>query len=698
MHCFKNQLKEKSEHRKSKNPFRMKGVGKTFKVILFIYALFEILIASGPLFGWTSLIYILRREGYYGQLCTEERQSVLNYTGSTNKSFTKPQPPKDRLRPTCPQQEQRLNGVYVIVVLTLTATVPAALITENYGPRVCRIISAVLFLISGVCWVSLTKDNPYLIYIASLSLAVGGVTSMFPMVQLSVVVYDKYKATVTGFEFGVKDASASMLLIFKLLYDAGVSLSFQWCLTIYCWTVALFSGLASFTLFPSKTEYDSFVSSSQTLRKANTLTPETGKPNLGLQLTDETSNNRTSYEAQDIVHNGFEKQEDREMSNMDPLEDPTNSLANENSSVKSGDTANSLANKNNFIESKDPANSQADESNSSKSEAHKNKLANTDTATCVRMISGMDADVTRNSVTERTESEAHLRVDNAKGKERNTNRKVDLSHFIDSQIHSNAKHIHLERFSKKQPAIQNNLLRLFFSAIFLWALWIVSFSMLRMYFYVSSFDNLILQQSSDVKVLSQYTNAFGIIQLLGIVFAPVVGPYLDGRLTGIIKTHKDREMSSDSQTFGKMKRYAIAFAVSNTAGIFLEAVSLIPILELQYMSMFCQVVLRALVLSINSSYLAVVMPMEHYGKFLSCVFIIGSTFSAIQYLLLEIMEVSLNGDPFWIHFGLLIISFTAYGQPIHCYLWTRRTYGSTASLKTAPEEEFKQGITYTQKL
>ena len=34
---------------------------------------------------------------------------------------------------------------------------------------------------------------------------------MFPMVQLSAVVYDKYKATVTGFANGVKDASAFVL-------------------------------------------------------------------------------------------------------------------------------------------------------------------------------------------------------------------------------------------------------------------------------------------------------------------------------------------------------------------------------------------------------------------------------------------------------------------------------------------------------
>ena len=78
--------------------------------------------------------------------------------------------------------------------------------------------------------------------------------------------------------------------------------------------------------------------------------------------------------------------------------------------------------------------------------------------------------------------------------------------------------------------------------------------------------------------------------------------------------------------------------------------------------MLCQVALRAFVFSINFSYLAVAMPLEHYGKLVSCLLITGSTFSAFQYLLLALMEGPLNADPFWIHVGLLIISFTVYGQ------------------------------------
>ena len=192
-----------------------------------------------------------------------------------------------------------------------------------------------------------------------------------------------------------------------------------------------------------------------------------------------------------------------------------------------------------------------------------------------------------------------------------------------------------------------------------------------MYFYVSSFDNLITKQ-----FLSH--SAFVAIQFFCHIFASLTGPHLDGQW---IRKGHDNEMSLASRTFAKMKRYATAFAVTDTTGILLELISLVPVLEIQYISMLCQVALKAFVFSINYSSLAVVIPMEHYGKLASCVLIRGATFSALQYLLLELMEGPLNGDPFWIHVGLLIISFTAYGKTIHCYLWTKRKYGTSTNTK-----------------
>ena len=639
----------------------MKRVGKTFKLILFVYVVFELLVAAGPLYGWTSLVYILREEGYYGHLCSALEQSSQfdqNCTIHINKTCTQLQA-DGPFRPSCPEQEQKLNGVYVIVVLTLTATVPAGLITEYHGPRTCRIISAVLFLVSGICWVSLTKDSPYLIYIASISLSVGGITSMFPMVQLSAVVYDKYKATVLGFANGAKDASASVLLIFKLLYDSNASLSFQWCLTIYCWVVATLSILASFTLVPSNKEFTTFVVASRTVLK---IASETQKSDSGTQLTAETLYHSESHEAPRSVHAGSQQEQ-----------------------------ASFKADKDSYVEAGDKLNKSAQ---------------NTHARVSLNLLEHVD-DVIKNASTEGDKSEikqnrpdisvtnsvkATIHAADGRADASIDNRYADVS---EAQARSDSNESYLEKSAVEQKTTNTDLKSLFLSEIYIWTLWIVSFSMLRMYFFVSSFDNLITQQSSDHKVLSQYTNAFGIIQFFGIAFAPLTGPYLDGRWTRKGANQPDKKISSSSRTASKMKRYATAFAVTNTIGFLLELIAIIPVLEIQYISMLCQVALRAFVFSINYSYLAVVMPLEHYGKLVSCVLITGSTFSALQYLLLELMEGPLNADPFWIHVGLLIISFTAYGQPIHCYLWTKRKYGTL--IDTESEKQAKHDDSEAQK-
>ena len=445
----------------------MKRVGKTFKLILFVYVVFELLVAAGPLYGWTSLVYILREEGYYGHLCSALEQSSQfdqNCTIHINKTCTQLQA-DGPFRPSCPEQEQKLNGVYVIAVLTLTATVPAGLITEYHGPRTCRIISAVLFLVSGICWVSLTKDSPYLIYIASLSLSVGGITSMFPMVQLSAVVYDKYKATVLGFANGAKDASASVLLIFKLLYDSNASLSFQWCLTIYCWVVATLSILASFTQIASETQ----------------------KSDSGTQLTAETLYHSESHEAPRSVHAGSQQEQ-------------ASFKADKDSNVEAGDKLNKSA-------------------QNTHARVSLNLLEHVDDVIINTSTEGDKSEIKQNrpgiSVTNSVKATIHAADGRADASI--DNRYADVS---EAQARSDSNQSYLEKSAVEQKTTNIDLKSLFLSAIYIWTLWIVSFSMLRMYFFVSSFDNLITQQSSDHKVLSQYTNAFGIIQFLGIVFAP----------------------------------------------------------------------------------------------------------------------------------------------------------------------------------
>ena len=108
----------------------------------------------------------------------------------------------------------------------------------------------------------------------------------FSIFQLTTIVYEKYKAITLGIEDSAFDASASVMVVFKVIYDSNVFLSFQWCLAKYCWIVALFIILSSFFLVPSKMEFDAYVASSLSVNIDN----NDEKSRLVLQ-----ENNQTCY-------------------------------------------------------------------------------------------------------------------------------------------------------------------------------------------------------------------------------------------------------------------------------------------------------------------------------------------------------------------------------------------------------------------
>ena len=176
-------------------------------------------------------------------------------------------------------------------------------------------------------------------------------------------------------------------------------------------------------------------------------------------------------------------------------------------------------------------------------------------------------------------------------------------------------------------------------------------------FYISSFNNLITHQTkNNDTVVSHYISHFGTIQLTSVTFAPIFGPYIGGHLMSCkSKQNSNDPLSKQEDTFKNLKRCAVAICITDFIGVILELTCLLPVLEAQYISMFSQVVLRGFLYALSFSYMAITMPARHYGKLLSTAFIIARIFSCIQYPLLSIVENQFNGDPFWIHVGLLIL-------------------------------------------
>ena len=211
-----------------------------------------------------------------------------------------------------------------------------------------------------------------------------------------------------------------------------------------------------------------------------------------------------------------------------------------------------------------------------------------------------------------------------------------------------------------------DIIRVFLSGVYVWQLWFICLVMLQVLLYVSSFNILITHQSNNHGILSTYVNDFATIQLLGVIFTPILGPYIDGRLTTCDdKENSNYPSSKKDEISKKLKRCAVAIVIANSVGILLEITCILPYLKLQYISMLCQVTLRGFLFSLSFSNIAITMPARHYGKLVSAALTVVGIFSCIQYPLLSISENQLEGSLFWIHAALLVLSLTLFGQLTH---------------------------------
>ena len=91
------------------------------------YSIFEMLLCSGPIFGWASLAYILKKENYFADVCTlSSNQNSSSINGDT----------------FCRAQENKLNIAYTVGFLTVgLVSLPVGYLLDTFGPKVTRYAS-----------------------------------------------------------------------------------------------------------------------------------------------------------------------------------------------------------------------------------------------------------------------------------------------------------------------------------------------------------------------------------------------------------------------------------------------------------------------------------------------------------------------------------------------------------------------------
>ncbi|KAK7919003.1 hypothetical protein WMY93_010287 [Mugilogobius chulae] len=199
--------------------------------LTFATGLVECLCFAGAVFGWASLVFVLKSEGYFGSLCVNS--TTINGTQTLD----------------CRGQDEQFSLVFTIAsFMNNFLTLPNGFLFDRFGTTVARLFGIFLYTMGTllVGFSSAVLSN--LLFPAMAFLAVGGILLLMTNMQVGNL-FGARRSTVITLYNGAFDSSSALFLIIKLLYEAGISLRVLFLLLSAC---SVLHVLRTFFLLPRK--------------------------------------------------------------------------------------------------------------------------------------------------------------------------------------------------------------------------------------------------------------------------------------------------------------------------------------------------------------------------------------------------------------------------------------------------------------
>ncbi|XP_072420731.1 equilibrative nucleobase transporter 1-like [Chiloscyllium punctatum] len=180
------------------------------RLLTFATGLFECICFSGVLFGWASLVFVLKKEKYFTDLCDPVQNS--SHHGVENGTMH------------CDPQDERFTLLFTLgSFMNNFVTLPCGFMFDRFGTMATRFFGIFLYTTATLMIAFSHADTAVLLFPAVCLLAVGGILFLLTNMQVGNL-FGRRRSTVITLYNGAFDSSSIVFLVVKVVYEAGLSL------------------------------------------------------------------------------------------------------------------------------------------------------------------------------------------------------------------------------------------------------------------------------------------------------------------------------------------------------------------------------------------------------------------------------------------------------------------------------------------
>uniref|UniRef100_A0A803VW31 Solute carrier family 43 member 3 n=1 Tax=Ficedula albicollis TaxID=59894 RepID=A0A803VW31_FICAL len=186
----------------------MGGAGLAKRLGTLLSGLLECGAFCGIIFGWASLVFVLKDLGYFEGLCQPSATPSPNLT----------------LGSDCSGQDEQFSLVFTIgSFMNNFMTFPMGVVFDRFGTTAARLIAISLYTGGTLLVAFSTPETAVLLFPAMSMLSVGGILLILTNMQVGNL-FGNYRSIIITLYNGAFDSSSAIFLIVKLLYERGLSL------------------------------------------------------------------------------------------------------------------------------------------------------------------------------------------------------------------------------------------------------------------------------------------------------------------------------------------------------------------------------------------------------------------------------------------------------------------------------------------